>query len=485
MAKVTAVIDIGSNSVRMAVYKRTSRYGFYLLKEAKSRVRISENAWKNGGVLQEKAMFRAEKAIAGFLQIAKSFGATKVLSVATSAVRDAPNRSEFVARIKEKTGLKIRVISGTEEAELGGKAAATLLPKTSAIAVDIGGGSTEVVLIENGKVVDMLSFNLGTVRLKELFFDEKSTIKDAMRFINQTLASLPDHFKSTQIIGVGGTLRALASVLMRKEKYPLDILHAYRFSFESNKEFLSSIKRADQGELRKLGFKSERLDVAREGLLIFSKIAKKIGAKDAIISGVGVREGLFLKQLFKEAPSGFSPSISSILDRFEISRAYSATLVESALKLFDELSALHGLGNDLRRMLYFVAKLSSIGNYIDPFNRYSHASYIVLNGLSYGFEHEERVFIATLIEALQKKPVSEYTPPSRYKMFLPSVFTMRWLLFILHIATASTASRDNKKPQFTLTDHKLEIVLDKSSYLSIEATSKIRPLFDLEIELKS
>ncbi len=110
MAKITAVIDIGSNSVRMAVYKKTSALGFYLLDEVKSRVRLSENSYKNNSFLQPEPMRRALLAIGDFLQVARSLKARKILCVATSAVRDAPNKAEFLTLVRQKYGLRIHTM---------------------------------------------------------------------------------------------------------------------------------------------------------------------------------------------------------------------------------------------------------------------------------------------------------------------------------------------------------------------------------------
>ena len=100
MAKRVAVIDIGSNSIRMVVYEKTSRFAFHLLYEAKSKVRLSENAYQNQGNLQANAMQRTFAALSDFLEIIASFNARKTLCVATSALRDAPNKKDFLSLVK-------------------------------------------------------------------------------------------------------------------------------------------------------------------------------------------------------------------------------------------------------------------------------------------------------------------------------------------------------------------------------------------------
>ena len=129
MAKRTAVIDIGSNSARMIIIEKTSRFAFHLLHEVKSRVRIAEDAYQNGGELQEGAIHRTVLVLKDFIQIANSYDVRKTLCVATSAVRDAGNKKQFLSLVKKEVGLNIKVISGEKEAYLGGIACANLLPQ--------------------------------------------------------------------------------------------------------------------------------------------------------------------------------------------------------------------------------------------------------------------------------------------------------------------------------------------------------------------
>ena len=142
MSKRTAVIDIGSNSVRMVIFERTSRFAFHLIHEVKSRVRISENAYENGYNLQDIPLERAYQALKEFLLVIKQYKVRKTLCIATSALRDAPNKQIFISRVHKELGLHIKVIDGKREAYLGGIAAANLLHLDAGLSVDIGGGST-------------------------------------------------------------------------------------------------------------------------------------------------------------------------------------------------------------------------------------------------------------------------------------------------------------------------------------------------------
>ncbi|WP_416374823.1 Ppx/GppA phosphatase family protein, partial [Helicobacter typhlonius] len=174
MAKITTVIDIGSNSARMAIYRRTSRFAFHLIYETKSKVRISEGCYESGGVLGQVPMDRAIYALKEFVQISKAHKSRKIFCVATSALRDAPNAKVLLDRAKKECGVSIKVIDGKKEALYGGIACANLSHYKDGITMDIGGGSTECALIQDGKIIDLISLDIGTIRLKELFFDKKN-----------------------------------------------------------------------------------------------------------------------------------------------------------------------------------------------------------------------------------------------------------------------------------------------------------------------
>ena len=396
MAKVTAVIDIGSNSARMAVFKKTSRFGFYLLREEKSKVRISEGAYEHNGELQDFAIERAINALREYLLIAKSLKARKILCVATSAVRDAPNKSKFLSRVKKELGLNIKVIDGEKEAFFGGVAVANLLFEKNGVSVDIGGGSNELSLIMNRKVEDTATLNLGTVRLKELFFD-KGDIEGARRYIKNELQKLNKNFTHKNIFGIGGTIRALSQVIMKKRKYPLDILHGFTYRFKDEIKFLEQIIKMSDKELLKIGIKPERLDVIRPGTLIFIETIKHLKAERVITSGVGVREGVFLSDLLRNHnfrfPDNFNPSVRTIMDVYEIDRKLASYEKKIALEIFDLLKNDYRLDEKYKMHLSFAIKLSRAGELIDFYKAHKHTDYILLNSLHYGFSHKDRLLI--------------------------------------------------------------------------------------------
>ncbi len=479
MAKITAVIDIGSNSVRMLVFQKTSRFGFFLLDEIKSRVRISEASYQNGGYLQEAAMERAVAAISSFAAIARARNARKIICVATSAVRDAPNKNELLKRVQNACKINIRIIDGEKESYYGGIAAANLLPIKEGVTIDIGGGSTELALIAGGRVRQTLSFQLGTVRLKELFFDGTPRIDDARAYVRKELQSLPPEFRQSLVIGIGGTLRALAQALIKRESYALNVLHGYEYPMEKNRDFFDAVITAQkEDKLKKLGFKQDRFDVIREGLLIFTEIVAVLGGEKVVTSGVGVREGVYLCDILRTSqcyfPQGYNPSVRSLMDRFDIDAKAAAYARKTALQLFDAMAPLHGLDASFKPYLSTAAKLADIGVYVNFYKKSLHAFNIIFEGLDYGFTHSERVLISKLVKNQQKKVLAKYEHNNRLSRFLPEGDAVRWLSFILFVAGTINQDRHFAKVSVTLEGKDVRFAIDAPAYLAREALDGVK-----------
>ncbi|WP_456469783.1 Ppx/GppA phosphatase family protein [Caminibacter sp.] len=483
MAKVTAVIDIGSNSARMAVFKKTSRFGFYLLREEKSKVRISEGAYENGGNLQDFAIERAIKALREFLLIAKSLKARKILCVATSAVRDAPNRVEFIKRVKDELGLKIKVIDGDKEAFFGGVAAANLLYEKNGVTIDIGGGSTELALIRNKRIESTISLKLGTVRLKELFFD-KGDIKGAKAYIKEEIKRLGDIFNSKKVFGIGGTIRALSQAIMKKIEYPLDILHGFTYELKKQKEFIQSIIKMNDEELLKAGIKPERLDVIRPGTLIFLELLEYLEAKEVITSGVGVREGVFLTDLLRNDnyrfPDNFNPSVRTIMDVYQIDRKIAAYETKIVLEVFDLLKDDFKLDDKYKMHLTYAIKLSRAGELVDFYEAHKHTDYILLNSLHYGFRHCDRLLISKIIRYYKRKKIKK-KEIEKFKCLLPKKDIIEKLCNIFWVAKLVNINLSMPKVEIKKDKNKI-IIKGDNLYLAKERSKTRELFFDLEVK---
>ena len=443
MAKRVSVIDIGSNSVRMVIYEKTSRFAFHLLHEEKSKVRISENAYMHDGALQEAPMQRTFDALEDFLQISSSFKARKILCVATSALRDAPNRQEFISRVQEKLKLNIKIISGERESYYGAIACANLLPaQTQALSVDIGGGSTEFAFIDDKNVSSTISLNLGTVRLKELFCD-KGDIEGAKKYIDAQLETLSTS-NITTLIGIGGTFRALSSAIMKNSDYPLNKLHGYEYSVDIFKTFISAVLDANEDQLRELGIKSNRFDVIKPGTLILKRVVKKLQITKLITSGVGVREGVYLSDLLRNSkhrfPNNYNTSVAYLIDSRIPDRHYSNQLSLLSKKLFDLTQEYLGLDKKYRYELALAAKLYPSGSNVHFYSKNKHAYYLIQSALEYGFTHSSITLIATLTKYAKNK-LPAHTHLQKYAQLLPSPQNTNALSYILSLSIALLGHR--------------------------------------------
>lgn len=464
MSKRVAVVDIGSNSVRMAIFERTSRLGFFILREYKIKARLSDGAYERAGVLQERAMDRVCAALREFKRYIDIYGVRRVLCVGTSALRDAPNAAEFIKKARS-LGFNIRVIDGQKEAFYGGLAALNLLKFPSdAVTLDIGGGSSELARIKDGKITDVISLNLGTVRLKELFFDKKD-INGASKFVAKFIDEIPPHFASENLIAIGGSLRAIGGAVMAIKSHPLKLVHNFSYDFNSQSSFLKKLIGAQ--DLRDFPIKKDRYDTIKEGVLIFSKIAEKLGAKTIFSSGVGVREGVFLENLLRPGlkfPSDFNPSVKSLQDRF--ATYPTALTTKFCARLFELLAPLHGLERRHLNSLLVASKLYNLGRSLGFYSERDHSAYIVRNGLSFGFSHEERALIAQIIE-FQGKEIKDL---GAYESLLPDIKDVRWLSFLLSTAAALSVCDG---VEFEFGDNTLRI-LGAKDYIGIkDAVKKI------------
>ncbi len=475
MAQITAIIDIGSNSARMAIFEKTSHLGFHLLYETKSKVRISESTYEHQGYLQQKPMERALCALKDFLWIAKSHKARKILCVATSAVRDAPNKSEFL-KLARKIGLKIKVITGEKEAYFGALSALNLLPYREGLTIDIGGGSTECALIENCKVIDKISLNLGTIRLKELFFD-KGDLKGATEFVQRALMQLPSHFRHQRVFGIGGTARALSKTIQKQIGYPLDTLHAFEYDFASHSEFFRKIYTSKPQELPHLGIKDDRIDSIQGGALIFHLALLNFEAIKIVTSGVGVREGVFLEDLLRyekgHFPPNFNPSVRNLRDRFIRDTKRSKLQKFLALKLFEAQKKFLLVSDSYQQHLGISAELCNIGIALNFYEKSHHGNYILFNALSYGLSHQDRLLIATLVKFAAKK-----IPDSlAYSDLLPDIKTIRILSFFVGLCEILSQNQTAKEFDFNFqSNHEgltLQISHPNHSYLISEQISKL------------
>lgn len=484
MAKRVCVIDIGSNSIRMVIYEKTSRFAFHLLYENKSKVRLSQNAYHNSNKLQKEAMQRTFDALSDFLTISKSYNVRKVLCVATSSLRDAPNKKDFLLLVNNKLKLKIKIIDGKREAYLGAIACSNLLPKQpKALTIDIGGGSSEFAIINTDTVSNTLSLNLGTVRLKELFFDN-AKIDDAVTYIDKELKAL-DNIDISTLIGLGGTFRAITSAIMKNDDYPLNKPHGYECSPQNYINYINAILKADEEQLHKLGIKKNRFDIIKPGALILQRVFLKLSIQRVLTSGVGVREGVYLADLLRNAkdrfPHNYNTSMRYIIDSNIPDTTFSNQIAHTSKKLFDLTSSHLDIDEQYRNDLSIASILYPAGSNIHYYSQNRHTYHLIKSALEYGFTHSQMMLIATLVRyAKNKHPSHKHI--KKYSQLLPDTKTIHALNYIISISIALLSHKPrNIDFDFSFKDGVLKVQSDKHLYLVKEAIKKVTPIKEMKV----
>ena len=494
MSKRTAIIDIGSNSARLVIFEKTSRYGFHLICEQKSKVRIGEGAYTKQGSLQPIGIRRAYLTLHSFMHTIEKYQIKEIQCVATSALRDAPNAKVFIDWIQKELHLSIKIISGQKEAHYGAIAALNLLPIHEGISIDIGGGSSDMALIKDGQIVDTYSLDIGTVRLKELFFDNTQSHTDihtkAKAFIQDILKKLPSHFQHNLAIGIGGTTRTLSKAIMKRSAYPLDKLHAFEYTLEEHLSYLEAIPQSSAKNLAQFTLKKNRYDTIREGTLIFTEILSHIGAKSIISSEVGVREGVFLEGFLQKDhllfPPSKNPSIHSILDRFKpiikIEKKRKLKL-QIATALYKTLQKDILDNQSYQKVLLWALRLSAIGKTLTIYKAHKHAFYIAQQELNYGITHQENILVSLLLR-MHGNELVDPTLYKKYKSLLPPEMTLRWLSFVYTLSVFLHEASNEAKITFTYGNNVLVIHSDKPLYLAKEKIKSLEKPLSFAIIIK-
>ena len=288
------VLDIGSNSVRLVVFDGAARSPAYFYNE-KLMCALGAGMSETGR-LNPEGRKRALSAITRFQALADGLGMAPISAVATAAVREAEDGPEFCAEVEEKTGLKICVIDGEEEARLSAQGVLLGWPGSYGLVCDIGGSSMELAEIASGQVGRRVTSPLGPLKLRDLPGgpkERKSHIRKTLKTLAKTMG--PQH---DRLFLVGGSWRAIARIDMDRRAYPLHVLHEYRMSAQSVNDTIAYIEESDLNELRnRCSISSARMSLVPYAAEVLREVVGIIDPKDIAISSYGIREGLLYEQM--------------------------------------------------------------------------------------------------------------------------------------------------------------------------------------------
>lgn len=399
-----AIIDIGSNSARVVVFERDASGYLRALAGSRASLRLVEDVDKRGE-LTESTMARTTEALRDFKAIATGAGATRIVTVATAAMRDAINGALFGQRLERELGLQIEIISGGEEARYGFDGATRGLAVSSGLLFDVGGGSMQLTTFERRRRGNDLSLPLGALRLNARFLDSDPPTRPQLRrlrdYVRKSLAKtrIKRLVQDGRLIGTGGTLRNLAKIDRETQNYPIASLHGYELPCDrltATVELLASMKEKHRDRLP--GLSAERADSIVGGGVAIQTLAEFMRASHVVVSGQGIREGLALRLLGIPVGSPQSikeASLSSLAARFGGWSLEAATRRENlAATLYRALEP--GGPVTLAGAVRLAAYILDIGRTIDVVNRHAHVADIVLTAELNGFTHAELALLAAV-----------------------------------------------------------------------------------------
>lgn len=413
-----AALDAGSNAVRLSVARAYSALDIEPLVSERYPLRLGEGVFVRHR-FSEETLKRAVKAFRHLREVMDEFGVTKFRAVATSATREASNRTTLVRLVKKATGIPLEVISAKEESRLGMQAAiAALGPESEpSCVVDLGGGSLEINILRHHEVIDAAQLPIGTVRLMSTLnipgVIPPAKAEQVRRYVRSLLeARLPNrpNLGDQIAVALGGNAETLSNVAPgpRREGLPTIEVSLLR-------ERLPDILRRDLRErMKTYGVRRDRADVMGIAAIIFITLGRYLNARNFLIPSVGIREGL-LQEIAREAFSRKEPhrynaparqmllGTRSFARRLDYDVQHAEHVRELCLMIFDQLQPLHHLPAQARVLLESGALLHDLGHRISHRAHHKHGEYLALNGDIPGLEEKDRQIVGAVVRYHNRK----------------------------------------------------------------------------------
>jgi exopolyphosphatase/guanosine-5'-triphosphate,3'-diphosphate pyrophosphatase len=426
-----AAIDIGTNSIHMIVVQVRPDLSFEVIDREKDMVRLGAGGL-DGRSLTPTAMAAALQTLSKFRRLAESHKVDEIIAGATSATREAENGGDFIAAVDRETGIKIKVISGSEEARLIHLAAAygVDVGSTTACVIDIGGGSVEVTLGTATQLKVGKSFKTGVIRLTEKFVksdplekrDERRLVKHVQREMQSYLTDLAGK-GFERVIGTSGTILSLGALVLVAEQGRVEEIRNQRVPAKSLHRLRKQLVEADlQERLRIPGMDPRRADLSVAGAILFDTILRGLGAEEFTLCDLALREGLVLDYIHRNQarirkvdryPDVRRRSIVELGERCNYWSEHAQQVSRLALSIFDQTRSEHRFGDREREWLEFGALLHDVGVHISYERHHRHSYYLIKNGDLRGFEPHETEIIALIAryhrQALPKKSHEGFT----------------------------------------------------------------------------
>lgn len=420
--KVVGFVDIGTNAVRLLVVRINPNLSYAIISQEKEVIRLGEAEFKDN-LLKPQAIERAVFVCGKFVALAKTYGATDIVAVGTSAIREANNKEEFLEKLFHETGLNVKVISGEEEARLIylGVVSGIDIGEEKAIFFDLGGGSTEIAIGDQRKLYYVQSLRMGAIRLTTQFIGEgwmgpvpPSTYKQMKSYVCQNISKLKATIQecgARRAWGSSGTIINLAEI--ESKMFKKNGNGSTYLTRKNLKKLASTLCTLPLDERRKIpGINPDRADIILAGAAIMEALMEELGLEQICVSHKELRDGLLVDYLsnfedyreLQKAPVR-SRSVLHLGRTFNFDEKHSESVCVLALQLFDSAKqiGLHSLGDEERELLTYASMLHDIGDFLSFNNHHMHSHYIISNAELFGFDKKEVAIIANVARFHRKK----------------------------------------------------------------------------------
>jgi len=387
--------------MRLSIIQEFAGGGYAVLDEHKSSPRLAGEIGPSGELstrgIQELLLHLRE-----FISLCAAYRVDRLLTIGTAALRLATNQEEVCAEVERTLGLQIDIVSGEEEARLGYSAVMHTLLVSDAYLIDIGGGSTEVTLVKNGRLIDSHSFGFGAVTLSKIrSLHSDDAFEQWRQYAEEAFAkhSFINALPSLEVIGIGGTIRSIARVNQTQEGYPLSLTHNFELSSAAVTETLSFLSGMPLARRRKIeGLSKDRADLILPGGAILLALLARTKAPHLRVSGRGLRDGAFYARRLDE-PAGpvasvLDVSITSTLNKFGQAEDHANHVAMLAGGLFAGAVQAKLLPNSAASILHTAAMLHRIGVQVSYYHYDRHTFYLIMNSSMFGLTHREIVLTA-------------------------------------------------------------------------------------------
>jgi exopolyphosphatase/guanosine-5'-triphosphate,3'-diphosphate pyrophosphatase len=412
-ARVCAFIDIGTNSIRLLLVRLNPNGSFTTITDQKEVIRLGEDEFVTQR-LRLDAMQRAVLVCRKFAELARWHGAQEIDAVATSATREAKNQDEFLKRIQHEAGLDVRVVSGMEEARLVylGVSSGVHLADRTAVFIDIGGGSTEIIFGNQRQYHYLNSLQLGAIRLTSLLLPDHGgpvsprKYRKLQLYVRQNAVYAMREAEKYQLdlaLGSSGTIENLAQIaaraLVNGETRSDDVLR-----HSDLRQVVALLRSLPLEERRNVpGINPYRADIIIAGAAILDTLMEDMHLPEIVVSKRGLRDGMFVDYLSRTEHS-YLVETTSVRRRsvLQLGRAsgfeedHAQRIAQLALEIFDSAreEGLHQLGEWERELLEYAALLHDIGGFLSYSNQPQHTYYIIRNADLLGFDQREVTIMA-------------------------------------------------------------------------------------------